>query len=1238
LKYILHREERPVSEQKRALEGTGGKTPREDTDQPQSRDDQEASGSIEVGAAKPFEQEVWSASNSSSGLVGYFQGIVEQQTEAPLRDRQRLIEQLVEMSPGLLYLYDVIEQRNIYINRRSLEFLGYSPETILEMGSDFMTQTMHPDDLAQMSAHIAHLRTLPAGSFASFEYRMRHADGNWRWFSSNDTVFCWTATGQIHQILGTAQDITKRKQEEQRKAAQYAVTCALAEAHTLADAAPTILQSLCENLEWQVGIVWRVDPGSNVLRYVNSWQTSTVNVQAFIETNQQLTFAPGVGLPGRIWVSRQPIWVAELGEEPNLPRAMIATRSGLQAGFGFPILLGSEMLGVIECFSDRVQTLDADLIQMMTAIGSQIGQFMNRKQVEEALENNLAQLEAVINSMTEGLVIADPQGNILMFNPAALAMHGFTSMEEIRQPLHSFTDLFDMRELDGQLIALKNWPLSRVLAGETFSGKRVRLHRKDINRHWVVQYGGTAVRNKTGNTILALITVNDITCQYESDEALRTSAERLSLALAAAKMGNWSWDAATDLVTFSEQAAEIFGIPAGPYMTWTEMQNLLDAKDRDRARLAVEQSIAEHKSYNIEYRIIRPDHELCWVAVRGQPQYDLMGNPLGLIGVVQDVTDHKRSEAEIATLNRDLQNRVNELETLFEVIPIGILIASDSEFKHVRANPAFAQLLGIEKDGNASYTSLNKSSGTAYKIFRNGKELAPEETPLRYAAIHGVEVERTEVDILRKHDNALFNLYGYAAPLTDDQGRIRGSVGAFLDITNRKKAEAEREQLLERERIAREAAEGANRIKDDFLAVLSHELRTPLNPILGWTRLLRTHKFDEQAVERALETIERNAKLQTELIEDLLDVSRILQGKMVLNVKPVGLVSVVEAALETVRLAADAKRISLRFEIADSELHQTHPHSARSQALEQPNRPQPASSNPEFQVSGDPGRLQQIVWNLLSNAIKFTPPGGVVEIQLEMVEGSGRWAVGKRESTGLPVTYHSTPIVQIQVKDTGKGIRSEFVPHVFEYFRQEDGKTTRSYGGLGLGLAIVRHLTELHGGTVKAESPGEGLGATFTVRLPLLKAETEGRTERPHPASLLPSVSHLLDGLRILVVDDEADMRELLNMTLQKYGAEVAISSSATEALTILQQFHPDLLISDIGMEDIDGYMLIQQVRALSSEQGGQVLAIALTAYAAQVDRQRALAAGFQVHIPKPVVPEVLVQEILKLMGNRVKA
>ena len=384
---------------------------------------------------------------------------------------------------------------------------------------------------------------------------------------------------------------------------------------------------------------------------------------------------------------------------------------------------------------------------------------------------------------------------------------------------------------------------------------------------------------------------------------------------------------------------------------------------------------------------------------------------------------------------------------------------------------------------------------------------------------------------------------------------------------------------MERERVTREAAEAANRIKDEFLAMLSHELRSPLNPILGWTKLLRTRQFDQVTIDRALETIERNAQLQTQLIEDLLDVSRILRGKMVLNSCSVNLVSVIEAALETVQLALQAKGIEIQTVLV-------------------PN---------VGEVFGDSGRLQQVVWNLLSNAVKFTSSGGRVELRLESV-GS-----------------HA----QIQIKDTGKGIQGEFLPHVFEYFRQEDGKTTRQFGGLGLGLAIVRHLVELHGGTVQADSPGEGQGATFTVKLPLNAiAQQASQTREPLMATLN------LNPLRILVVDDEVDMQELMLTILEEYGAEVKVTVSATEALTTLAEFKPDVLISDIGMPDIDGYMLIKQVRQLPPKQGGLIPAIALTAYAGELNQQQAIEAGFQRHIAKPTEPYELVKAIVALVGK----
>lgn len=414
----------------------------------------------------------------------------------------------------------------------------------------------------------------------------------------------------------------------------------------------------------------------------------------------------------------------------------------------------------------------------------------------------------------------------------------------------------------------------------------------------------------------------------------------------------------------------------------------------------------------------------------------------------------------------------------------------------------------------------------------------------------------------------------------NDDGALVSTQGVLIDISDRVQFEEDRERLLHQEQVAREAAESANRIKDEFLAVLSHELRSPLNPILGWTRLLQSGKLDKPKTEQALDTIERNAKLQTELIADLLDVSRILQGKLSLNVRSVDLATIVEAAIETVRLAAEAKEIEIKTEIGTD----------------------------LGRVSGDPSRLQQIVWNLASNAVKFTPPGGQVVVRLTCVDHQA----------------------QISVRDTGKGINLEFLPHVFDYFRQEDGGTTRKFGGLGLGLAIVRHLVELHGGTVQADSLGEGQGATFTVKLPLI---TSGK-KRDDSVSSLPSLAHTdqaLSGMRILVVDDEPDMRDLISFLLKQAGANVVTVAIAQEALTALSEFLPNVLLSDIGMPEMDGYMLLRQVRLLPSEQGGKVPAIALTAYAGELDQKQALAAGFQRHLAKPIDPEVLVKEIAQL-------
>jgi signal transduction histidine kinase/CheY-like chemotaxis protein len=396
-------------------------------------------------------------------------------------------------------------------------------------------------------------------------------------------------------------------------------------------------------------------------------------------------------------------------------------------------------------------------------------------------------------------------------------------------------------------------------------------------------------------------------------------------------------------------------------------------------------------------------------------------------------------------------------------------------------------------------------------------------------------------------------------------------------------AQEERARLLEEAVAARAEAEAVNRAKDVFLATLSHELRTPLTAILGWARMLRDAGMDADSARHGLEVIERNAEAQHQLIRDLLDVSRIISGKLQLTTRQVGLAPIVEAALDSVRQAADAKAISLGAEYADE----------------------------TDLVTGDPDRLQQVIWNLLSNAIKFTPKGGSVGVRVER-DGSD---------------------VCVRVSDTGQGIAPEFLPHIFERFRQQDGSTTREHGGLGLGLAIVRHLVEQHGGRVSAESPGARGGSTFTISLPVaaVKAPAEAPQGAGRPSHISPKGGAPLDGVRVLVVDDQPDARELLTLVLGRAGAEVLTASSAAEARELFDREGADVLVSDVGMPVEDGYSLVARIR---STPAGFVKAVALTAYAAEEDRRRSLAAGFDAHVAKPVEPGELVEVIAGLVGK----
>jgi len=396
-------------------------------------------------------------------------------------------------------------------------------------------------------------------------------------------------------------------------------------------------------------------------------------------------------------------------------------------------------------------------------------------------------------------------------------------------------------------------------------------------------------------------------------------------------------------------------------------------------------------------------------------------------------------------------------------------------------------------------------------------------------------------------------------------------------------------RLLRSVQASRKQAEAANRMKDEFLATVSHELRTPLTAILGWANMLRTGELDSSQTKLAVETIERNARLQDQLVNDLLDLGRITTGKLRLNVSPIDPISPLEAAVEALRPAAEAKGIRIQ-KIIDTSVGA---------------------------ISGDPERLQQVVWNLLSNAIKFTAKNGRIQVRLERINSH----------------------LEIIVSDTGIGIKQEFLPFVFDRFRQGDSAPTRSHGGLGLGLAIVRHLVELHGGEVHADSHGEGQGATFTVKLPVIPVyQRQEIEERVHPriAALLPQIeaTDRIDGVRVLVVDDEPDTRELLKTMLASCGAEVTMAASAKLALEEMQRSQFDVIVSDIGMPEVDGYELMQRIRCLPVELGGKTPAVALTAYARSEDRLRALRVGYKMHVSKPIERAELIVVVASIVDR----
>jgi PAS domain S-box-containing protein len=774
------------------------------------------------------------------------------------------------------------------------------------------------------------------------------------------------------------------------------------------------------------------------------------------------------------------------------------------------------------------------------------------KRVELALRESEEHLRYTVEMNPQVPWTATPEGRIDGFSDRWLQLTGMTRERALGEGWEKAPHPDDVP-------AMKSAWVRAVRSGEPYDVEhRVRLASGEYR--WM-RSRAFPRRDAEGRIVRWYGTTEDVDERRRAEAALRESERRFKLLADA--MPQLVWTASPDgrVDYYNARRAEYRAASTDDADRW---EPLVHPDDIEATRAAWVRAAASGEPYEMEHRLQRADGEFAWHLSRGVPVRDAEGRIAKWYGTATDIDARKRAEAA-------LQERTALLQALTENTD-DLIWAKDRAGRLTLANPAIvkvfprhAKVVGLtmaELIGDTEQAAVIDANDQ--RIMANGQAELVEE------AVGPPGAERVFVSS--------------KTPLRDAAGAVVGVTGVSRDITARKQLEAERDALLDAERHARAEAERANQLKDEFLATVSHELRTPLNAMLGWTQVLARRQQDPALVREGLAVIERNARAQAQLIEDLLDMSRIISGKLRLDVQTVDLHDVVSRALETIRPVADAKSIRLSASL-----------DVRVGAMR-----------------GDPDRLQQVVWNLLSNAVKFTPRSGWVELRL----------------------VRRADDVELRVRDSGQGIAPELLPHVFDRFRQGDGTASRRQGGLGLGLSIVRQLVELHGGSVRAESEGIGHGATFVVELPLGETEVETHFSPLAHAHWPPADTRApatLRGVVVLIVDDEPDSLRMLVRVLEEAHVKVLAAHSAEEALAMLARERPHVLLSDLGMPGVDGYALIRRVRALAAPQG-QVPAVAITAYARAEDRERALAAGYQAHVAKPVHAHELLALIESLL------
>lgn len=970
------------------------------------------------------------------------------------------------------------------------------------------------------------------------------------------------AEGNVIGASAIDRDISQQLAAERRRNARLAVTQILAQSHSLEQIMPEILEAVCTALDWDMGCFWRPNRDETLLTCQEIWHHPSRSHDEFRAATAEESFGPGIGLPGQVWTSGRPVWNPDVSADPAFVRGPQAQASGLHGAFACPVKGSQKVWGVLVCYSREVLQPDEDLLEMLTTVCGQIGQFIERQEAVQNLHRSERELSDFFENAVMALHWVGPDGTILRVNRAELDMLGYSRDEYLGHHISEF-------HADPVVIT----DILRCLsAGEQIHDCAAQLRCRDGSiKHVLID---SNVLWEGDRFIHTRCFTRDVSESKQAEASLFESEERLRLACQAGGMGTWEWDVHTNDVIWSTTLEEIHGLTPGSFAgtIHTHHQNI-HPDDQQRVQETMRQIVDEGQEQRLEYRIVWPDDSVHWVEARGRLFRDDFGQPHRVIGVCSDVTERKSTEQSLqflAEASKSLTSLVDYKSTLQKVARLSVPDFADWCAVDMLDAQAAVQRLAVAhvdpareiliEELHEQFSATSNCPWSVMSVLDSGEtEWAAE---VNVAALEKAARDEAQLDIMRK-----LNLKSYLCVPLRAQKQIAGVITfAFGDSGRRYGADdlVMAEDFAHRAAIAIENARlyqkvrEADQRKDEFLAMLAHELRNPLVPIRsGLDILAMASDVDVETIKLMQDQVEHIVRL----VDDLLDVSRIMRGKVDLRMQHVQLSVIVKRSVETIRPLVNRHGHQLLVNLPENSVW----------------------------LHADPVRLIQVIENLLNNASKYMDDGGQIELSVETQ------------------SHH----VIIRVRDTGIGIDEELLATVFDLFTQSSRSLDRAQGGLGIGLTLVQRLVQLHGGTVSVSSDGPGFGSTFAVKLPIAEAPGDVSKE----AHDLSDAGGLMR--RILVVDDNVGSAVLLGKLLGMLGSdEVETVHDGRSALAAIRQTHPDIVLLDIGLPGMDGYQVAREVR--QDPEFDDLLLVALTGYGQEEDRQRSREVGFDQHLVKP--------------------